>query len=345
MEITIGRILKFLTISAIIAAAIWLVVLLKSILILLLISAVIAYILDPFASYLEFKGFSRLNATLMIFLIFSVVITLLSYVLVPALINELTFLQKGFDGSKASELFSVLEASIKENIPMLSGQDLNLYGKLQSILKDLTDSYYLILVDIVSLISTIVIIPFTVFFFLKDGRSMKKNLFAIIPNKYFEMSLNLFDKVDRQLGGYLRGQFLDALIIGLLSIIALWILGVKYFVLIGVFAGLANMIPYAGPLAGMIVASSVVLINNGSGQDVIWVLVAFGIIQLIDNIIVQPLVLAKSVNLHPLIIIFAIVTGSQFFGIIGMLVAIPVTGILKVFIIEGYKSIRHYNLI
>jgi predicted PurR-regulated permease PerM len=151
--------------------------------------------------------------------------------------------------------------------------------------------------------------------------------------------------VDLQLGGYLRGQFLDAMIIGLLSIIALWILGVKYFVLIGIFAGLANMIPYVGPLAGMIMAASVVLLNDGSGEDIAWVIGAFAIIQLIDNVLVQPLVLGKSVNLHPLVIIFAIITGGQFFGIIGMLVAIPVTGILKVVTIEVYNSVKRFNLI
>jgi predicted PurR-regulated permease PerM len=75
------------------------------------------------------------------------------------------------------------------------------------------------------------------------------------------------------------------------------------------------------------------------------VLRAFAIIQLIDNILVQPLVLARSVNLHPLIIIFAIITGGEFFGIIGMLVAIPLTGILKVLSIEIYNSIKRFNLI
>ncbi len=341
----IARILKFFGVSAIIAVVIWLIVLLKSIIFLLVISAVIAYILDPFASFLEFKNFSRLNATLIVFLGLGLITALLFYLLVPSLINELTYLQEGFGGSKASELLNKFEENIQSVIPMLKGQNFGLYGHLQDFLKNTTDSFFLILVDLVSLVSTAVIVPFTVFFLLKDGRKMKKSFFNTVPNKYFEMSLNLFDKVDRQLGGYLRGQFLDSLIIGLLSIIALMILDVKYFVLIGLFAGLANMIPYVGPMAGMIAAGSVVLINNGSGEDIIWVLGAFGIIQLIDNVVVQPAVLAKSVNLHPLIIIFAIITMSQFFGIVGMLVAIPVTGILKVVTIEIYKSVKHYNLV
>lgn len=345
MDNSFTRIFKIIAAIAVIFVIGWLIVLLKSIIILLLISAVIAYILDPLASYLEFRGFTRLQSTLMIFVLFAVLGVLLFYLLLPALINELNYLQKGIGGNQASVLIEKLEDTIHKNVPMFEGQNLNLYEKLQSALKTVSDSFFSILLDIVSVISSAVIIPFAVFFLLKDGRKMKKNLFSMIPNKYFEMSLNLFHKIDLQLGGYLRGQFLDAAIIGLLSIIALWILDVKYFVLIGIFAGLANMIPYVGPLAGMIMAASVVLLNNGSGGDIVWVIGAFAIIQLIDNVLVQPLVLGKSVNLHPLIIIFAIITGGQFFGIIGMLVAIPVTGILKVIMIEVYQSVKRFNLI
>jgi predicted PurR-regulated permease PerM len=345
MDATFGKILRIIVAIAVIVVVAWLVVLLKSIIILLVISAVIAYILDPLATYLEFRGFSRIQSTLVIFFSFALLGVALFYLLAPSLLNELNFLQQGLGGTQASELIEKLEKTIHENIPMLEGQELNLYEKLQGGLKGISDQFFSIVVDLVSVISSIVIIPFAVFFILKDGRRMKKSLFTMVPNKYFEMSLNLFHKVDLQLGGYLRGQFLDALIIGLLSIIALWILDVNYFVLIGIFAGLANMIPYVGPMAGMIVAAIVVLLNNGSGHDIVWVVGSFAIIQLIDNVLVQPLVLAKSVNLHPLVIIFAIITGSQFFGIIGMLVAIPVTGILKVITIEVYQAVKRFNVI
>ncbi|KAA3610343.1 MAG: AI-2E family transporter [Calditrichaeota bacterium] len=345
MESSIGKVFKYLTILALIIASLWLVVLLKFIIALIVVSAVIAYILDPIASYMEAHGLSRMQATLLIFFSLGLTIALLFYLLVPSLLIELNFLQEGIGGSQASELINKLEQTIHKTIPVLSGQDLNLYEKLQGSLQNLAQSFFTIIVDIVSVLSTSIIIPFAVFFILKDGRKMKKNLVSVIPNKYFEMFLNLVHKVDLQLGGYLRGQFLDSLIIGLLAIIALWILGIKYFVLIGIFAGLANMIPYVGPLSGMVMAVSVVFLNNGSGQEIAWVLVAFAIIQLIDNVLVQPLVLARSVNLHPLIIIFAIIIGGEFFGIIGMLIAIPVTGILKVLSIEIYQSIKRFNLI
>jgi predicted PurR-regulated permease PerM len=345
MESSIGKTFKYIAVIALIVVVVWLLVLLKFIIALLLVAAIIAYILDPIASFMVARGITRLQSTILIFLIIGTIFGTLLYLLVPSLMVELNFLQEGIGGTQASELLTKLEHTIYETIPVLSGQELNLYDKLQGSLQNLAESFFSIIVDLVSVFSTMIIIPFAVFFILKDGHKMKKNLVGIIPNKYFEMFLNLLHKVDLQLGGYLRGQFLDSLIIGLLAIIALWILGVKYFVLIGIFAGLANMIPYVGPLAGMIIAASVVILNNGSGHEIASVLGAFAIIQLIDNILVQPLVLARSVNLHPLIIIFAIITGGEFFGIIGMLVAIPFTGILKVLSIEIYNSIKRFNLI
>ncbi len=345
MDSSIGRIFKYIAVFALIIVSLWLIVLLKFIIALIIVSAVIAYILDPIASLLETKGISRLQSTLLIFVTLGISLGVLFSLLVPSLLIELNLLQEGIGGTQASELLSKLEQTIYRTIPVLSGQELNLYDKLQSALQNLAESFFSILVDLVSVLSTSVIIPFAVFFILKDGRKMRKNLVSIIPNRYFEMFLNLLHKVDLQLGGYLRGQFLDSLIIGLLAIIALWILGIKYYVLIGIFAGLANMIPYVGPLSGMIMAASVVILNDGSGQEIVWVLLAFAIIQLIDNVLVQPLVLARSVNLHPLVIIFAIITGGEFFGIIGMLVAIPFTGILKVLSIEIYQSIKRFNLI
>jgi len=209
----------------------------------------------------------------------------------------------------------------------------------------LTSSVFSIIGSMVSIVTTLIIIPFATFFFLKDGRHIKKSLISMIPNRYFEMTLNLLYKTDQQLGGYLRGQFFDAMIIGILAIIALWILKVPYFILIGVFAGLTNMIPYVGPLTGAVTAIIVVLITGGGSHQIVFVAIAFAIIQLLDNVLVQPLVVAKTVNLHPLLIIFAVIIGGQFFGILGMILAVPVTGMIKVLVNEFYISIRKYRII
>ena len=174
---------------------------------------------------------------------------------------------------------------------------------------------------------------------------MKKAFIHLVPNRYFEMTLTVIHKIDQQLGWYLRGQFTEAFVVGLLSVVALWLLDVQYFIIIGIFAGLANMIPYVGPVAGAIPAIVVTGINGDKPIKILYIIVAFVIVQLIDNVVVQPFVLSKSVHLHPLIIVFAVLIGGQFFGLLGMLLAVPVAGIIKVTSSELYHGIRKFNLV
>ena len=218
-------------------------------------------------------------------------------------------------------------------------------SKINELFTTLTDQLLSILGSIVTIIPIIVIVPFVVFFLLKDGRDMKKSFIYYVPNRYFEMTLNVIHKIDQQLGGYLRGQFIEAFVVGILSVFALWILDVQYFIVIGVFAGLANLIPYIGPVAGAIPAIVITLLNGGDSTMILYIIFAFAIVQIIDNVLLQPLVLSKSVNLHPLIIVFAVLIGGQFFGILGMLLAVPAAGMIKVTSRELYEGIRKFNII
>ncbi len=345
MENSIGRVLKIVLALLVLVALGWVLVSISSTITILIISFLIAYILDPMVTFFEYKGLTRTQATIVVYLILGLVAVGIISFLIPPLVNELRTIEQGFRSGKASEFFNTVENWIRRQLPFVNVEQLNLKGKVDVLISSLTSSVFSIIGSMVSIVTTLVIIPFAVFFFLKDGRQIKKSLISMIPNRYFEMTLNLIYKTDQQLGGYLRGQFFDALIIGVLAIIALWILNVPYFILIGVFAGLTNMIPYVGPLAGAVTAIIVVLITGGSGHQIAFVAIAFAIIQLLDNVLVQPLVVAKTVNLHPLLIIFAVIIGGQFFGILGMILAVPATGMIKVLINEFYTSIRKYRII
>ena len=345
MEYTISRVFKAITSILIIAAIGWVLYTLSPIISIIIISVLIAYILDPVASYFESHNLSRTQSTIIIFVIFAVILAGIVSYFIPTVIDELSTIQQIISSGESSQYFKKVEGFINTNIPFISIEDLNLQGRITGAVSQLSNSFFMILGSVVSLVTTLIIIPFAVFFLLKDGPTMMKNSFSMIPNRYFEMSLNIIYKMDQQLGGYLRGQFFDALIVGILAIIALWILDVKYFVLIGIFAGLSNMIPYVGPMVGGSAAVLVVLMTGGSGITMLLVVAAFLIIQLADNVLIQPLVVARSVDLHPLLIIFSVIIGGQFFGILGMLLAVPATGIMKVLISELYLGIRKYNII
>jgi predicted PurR-regulated permease PerM len=121
------------------------------------------------------------------------------------------------------------------------------------------------------------------------------------------------------------------------------IIGVYYALPLGLLAGLANVIPYLGPLIGIVCSSIVALATGGGLAMVAKVIAMFLIIQLIDNVLIQPTMVAKSVELHPLVVLFVIMVGSQLMGIVGMLIAVPLTGIAKVSGQTIYKGIRQYR--
>jgi predicted PurR-regulated permease PerM len=344
MDLTIGRFLKFLIAIIVLVAVGWLLYSLSTVITILLLSALIAYILDPIASYLEAKGITRIYATVAIFLMFFIIVGLTSWIFLPGLISELFTLQQNLSLEDTSSLTEKIEKFISSNLGFVNVKNLDIAGKIGNGVSLLTDELLSILTGLLSFISIVIIVPFVAFFLLKDGRKMKKAFIHLIPNRYFEMSLNVLHKIDQQLGWYLRGQFTEAFVVGVLSVLALWLLDIQYFIIIGIFAGLANMVPYVGPVAGAVPAIVVTIINGNEPIKVIYIVVAFAIVQLLDNVLLQPMVLSKSVHLHPLIIVFAVLIGGQFFGLLGMLLAVPAAGIIKVTSSELYQGIRKFRL-
>ena len=197
---------------------------------------------------------------------------------------------------------------------------------------------------VISGLTFVVIVPFVAFFFLKEGRRLTRCLMALVPNAYFELCLNLMYQANRQIGNYIRGQLLAVLVVAVLAISGLSILGVYYAVPLGLLAGLANVIPFLGPLIGIVCSSIVALATGGGLAMVAKVIVMFLLIQLIDNVLIQPTMVAKSVELHPLVVLFVVMVGSQLMGIVGMLIAVPLTGIAKVSGQTIYEGVKQYQL-
>ena len=197
---------------------------------------------------------------------------------------------------------------------------------------------------VISGLTFVVIVPFVAFFFLKEGRRLTRCLMAVVPNAYFELCLNLMYQANRQIGNYIRGQLLAVLVVSVLAISGLSILGVYYALPLGLLAGLANVIPFLGPLIGIVCSSIVALATGGGLAMVAKVIVMFLVIQLIDNVLIQPTMVAKSVELHPLVVLFVVMVGSQLMGIVGMLIAVPLTGIAKVSGQTIYEGVKQYQL-
>jgi predicted PurR-regulated permease PerM len=191
----------------------------------------------------------------------------------------------------------------------------------------------------------ILVIPFVCFFVLKDGTLMRRAILRLVPNRYFEITLAINEKVEMNIGRYFRGLMLQCISIATLAAVLLSIVGLQSAVAVGIFAGLANTIPYFGPLMGFLAGTLVGVAQTGDFSLILGILIAMGLTQIADNALFQPLIFSRAAQAHPLIILFVVLIGAQLGGIVGMLVAIPVITIVRVVVQQILWSLRNYRIL
>ncbi len=201
-----------------------------------------------------------------------------------------------------------------------------------------------------SLLIGVMAVGFITFFLLLENGLLRRNLLNLIPNAYFELSVATFTKVEKLLSNYLFGLLIQMLFIFSIASMGLSIAGVDYALTIALFAAVANLIPYAGPILGA-VFGIVVGISTGTFDSdaeytyfLIKILSVFAVVQLTDNLILQPMIFSKSVKAHPLEIFVIIFAGAKIAGIVGMIFAIPVYTIFRVSVMEFYEGYKSYRI-
>ena len=325
------------------AAAAWLLAPVGDVVVLVVLGTLLAYLLDPLAVQLEARGMGRGTAAAAIFAGLFVVLGVPLGLLMPALVRQVAALQEGIDLEATSELLAQIEQWVGDRLGPLGVPRPDLRAQMSRLLSDHLYDVVGFVPDVLALATQVVIVPVIAFFMLKDGRRFRRDFISLVPNRYFEFTLNALRKADLQLGGYLRGQFLAALIVGLLATFALWLIGVDYYLIIGAVAGLANLIPFLGPLIGGAVAIAVSVATTGSFGQVALIVVAFSVIQVIDNFGTQPLVLSRNVELHPLVILLVLLAAGELFGLLGLLLAVPAAAVTKVLVQEFVTTFRSYR--
>lgn len=201
-----------------------------------------------------------------------------------------------------------------------------------------------------SLLIAIMAVSFITFFLLLENGMLRRNIMNLIPNSYFELAVSTFNKVEKLLSNYLVGLLIQITCIFSLAAIGLTLMDIDYALTIAMFAAVANLIPYAGPILG---ATFGVIVGLSTGEFdqsneitlmVLKILSVFGMVQVTDNVILQPLIFSKSVKAHPLEIFVVIFAGAKIAGILGMIFAIPVYTIFRVSFMEFYIGYKEYKI-
>ena len=182
-----------------------------------------------------------------------------------------------------------------------------------------------------------VAIPVVSIYMLAESAMMKRFFARMVPPKRRELAIDILADVDGVIGGFVRGQLIVAAVIGALATTALLILHVPYAVLIGVWAGIADVIPYVGPFAGAIPAALVALFTNG-WPNALAVIVAFTVINQFEGHLLGPRIVGSTVKVTPLAVIFALLIGAHVFGLLGLIIAVPVAGVVRVILVRLFPD-------
>ncbi|WP_042146095.1 AI-2E family transporter [Paucisalibacillus sp. EB02] len=305
-----------------------------------LIACLIAYLLYPIVQKINQYNIPRGIAILLIYLLFFGVTGYLIYRVYPAIVTQLRDLDEYLPQLVA--MYQDIIYQVYESTSFLPETVHDKIDQMISYIEQSIDTLISKLIGgvtkIIDFIVILTVIPVLVFYFLKDYKKINYYIKRKLPRKYRDSVSNLVHAIDEGLGGYIRGQLLVCLFVAITSYLIYQFLGLKYALLLAIFMGLMNFIPYFGPIIGAIPAVLIAL--TISGKMVLFVLIGVFVIQLIESNLLSPYIVGKSIKIHPVAIIFVLLLGGKLFGVLGMVLAVPTFTILRVVIKHMWIMIR-----
>ncbi|KMY54840.1 membrane protein [Bacillus sp. FJAT-27231] len=294
-----------------------------------LLGGFIAYLLHPLVEKMVEQGVSRTMAILLIYILFFGIIGICLFRGVPLFINQLRELSQS-----APEISRMYEKQIvaleAETLTWPDGIQEKIHNRIVGFerwLSGLVEAFMNVLMKMVNFLLLLAVVPFISFYLLKDIHRVKKAAWTFTPKKWRTRALRFVRELDSSLGGYIRGQLFVCLVIGTVAALLFTFIGLKYAILLGLIIGITNVIPYFGPIIGAVPAVFVAL--TMSGQMALYTAIIVLILQFIEGNVLSPWIVGKSVHLHPLFIIGALLLGGEAGGVLGLIVAVPVLIIFK----------------
>ncbi|MGV8921777.1 MAG: AI-2E family transporter [Thermomonas sp.] len=351
---SIADFLRRLQWAALAVGVFWLVWLLAPILSPFVFAALLGWLGDPLVDRLERAGRSRNTAVILVFSVMCLVLAIALVILVPLLERQILTLMESLPRYRDWFIGTALPwLEQRTGLQILAWLDpTRLFtlirehwesagGFAATVLGYVSRSGFALL----GMVANIVLLPVLTFFFLRDWDLLVGRVGALIPRNHFAIVRKLAMESDAVLGGFLRGQLLVMLLLGVLYGVGLWAVGLDLGILIGVIGGLLTFVPYLGPAAVIVMGGIASLVQFGDWQHLAGVAVVFTIGQIIESYWLTPKLVGDRIGLHPMAVIFAVLAGGQLFGFLGMLLALPVaavTNVLLHYAHERYTGSRLY---
>ncbi len=301
---------------------------------LLLLSATLAYLINPIVKIAESAMIKRTVAVTAIYLGIGVAFLITAYFVFPHLRAEVNTLSRNLPSfsQRFDEAVDAIQSEIVAKYPAadsLSTTREVRYERLNAFIEQQVADVPLLLTHVASIVLAAVLIPFFSYFFLRDSRRIIGFVLDRLPPGHIETTVAVWCEIDRTVGRYLRGLAIEGITVGVFAALGLAILGVNYPLLLGVVTGLANVVPYLGPIIGGTAAILVALVQFKSLSVIAQVAILYLSLKLLDLLAIQPLAVGKGNDLHPVLLIASIIVGGHALGIIGMVIAVPTITILQ----------------
>lgn len=300
----------------------------------LAIALAFAYILNPVVLWLQQRRLKRTISVLIIYFVFFGLLLALVTHFTPVVSREAEHLTQRIPEytQQAQRLLnSFYNATDRLRLPE-SVQDA-LENSLKGVEKTLVDYLSRIpemTIDVARAIFNLILVLILTFYLLKDFEMVKDSLYVILPRRHRSRARKILHEIDYSLGRYIRGQLLISLIVAVATYLSLILLGVDFALILALLAGVTNIIPYFGPFIGAVPAVVVALLKTPTLA--LKTTLVFFLIQQVEGHLIAPQVLGKSLGLHPLVVILVLLAGGQFFGIVGLVVAVPVVAVGKILV-------------
>ncbi len=343
------------------ATTVLLLVLLQPILMPFVAGALIAYLADPLVDYLEAlkippaNKLSRGAAVTIVFVVSFGLILLCLLILIPLLETQVRrfaevlpgyvrqtldiaapYLQSAMGPEvkplDADQLMSVITSNLKET-----------GGLVRKAIQAVSTSGFVVL----GWVANLAMIPLISFYLLRDWDKLIAYIHELLPRDIEPVVSGLAQESDERLGAFLRGQLMVMLGLSLMYTLGLWAVGLEFALLIGLIAGIVSFVPYLGLIVGIGVAGIAILFQTGDAFQLFWVVLVFGVAQMVEGMLLTPILVGERIGLHPVSVIFFVLAGGQLFGFFGVLLALPVAAVLAVILRhlhDSYKQSQIYRI-
>ncbi|PCS01055.1 AI-2E family transporter [Lactococcus fujiensis] len=316
----------------------------------LVLAAVFYYLLNPIVDYAEKYHISRITSIIILFVIIAALIVWGLVVAIPNIANGIESFATAvpsYVNDAQNEVNSILRNPRFDQFkPQVDKFADSIGNQLIDWSKNFSASAVNSLTDFIGkttgFIISIIIFPFVLFYLLKDGQQLNGYVTRLLPNDWRKDTAKILHEINSQLSNYVRGQVIVAFSVGVMFIIGLPLIGLKYAVALAIMAGFFNLIPFLGFYLALVPAL-VIAIATGGPLMLVKVIIVFTIEQTIEGRLISPLVLGKSLSIHPITVLFVLLTSGKIWGIWGVLLGIPLYAAVKVVVVHIYDWYRQIS--